>query len=508
MFTCGRESIPYHKVCDGTIDCRDASDERYDCSQTSITTLLKCTREGIHITRINVNDGVLECPDSLDDELGHMFNSLCFVDGPCWCQGFAVVCRNIFTLPPLGRWTRTLYITGREYTLSTDTSGGMSFFYLHGKYLLILQIVNTSTDFIPASQFQNMKNVIKLDLTNNYITTLSNSSFNGLNKVLEVNLLGNPLKNIGSYSMSSMVYIRSLNLHNLQIEQIASNAFLGLHRLEYLNLSHNKLQLFYSSIFKGLNNLSVLDVSKNPNNFWKFKDIYLFQHLHKLKHLYVVYPELCCLVQDINCTADQESVDIINSCQDILAYSGVRVWCWAVMFLITLTNILAFTWWHLQCKQSLSMFNILSCNLSVSDGIMAVYICMLVAADTNFSGNVGYVVLLWKNSALCKVSGMILITSVQASIVSTLLIAIDRYICIVLKPFQKFGLSMKATVSGICIGWCFSILPQLVTIFFVSNVTSSACILVGTSVPKYFSFLCYRNYVPSHCCWWPLIGYL
>ena len=80
--------------------------------------------------------------------------------------------------------------------------------------------------------------------------------------------------------------------------------------------------------------------------------------------------------------------------------------------------------------------------------------------------------------------------SVTASNMATLLIAIDRYICMVFKPFQKFGLSTKHCVIHSASLWTFACLITVLSGVLTRRKTvNSACILLGRSLDLVYSII-------------------
>ena len=80
--------------------------------------------------------------------------------------------------------------------------------------------------------------------------------------------------------------------------------------------------------------------------------------------------------------------------------------------------------------------------------------------------------------------------SVQVSTGATTLIAIDRFICIVLKPFQKYGFTTQISVLLVVLSWIVgAVLPISSALYSNKNMANSACILIGESLSTTFSIL-------------------
>jgi hypothetical protein len=81
-------------------------------------------------------------------------------------------------------------------------------------------------------------------------------------------------------------------------------------------------------------------------------------------------------------------------------------------------------------------------------------------------------------------AGAILTTSIETSMLASLLIAMDRLICIVILPYQKYGLSRKAIYVNITLSWIFSIVTSIMAPIFTDRVKNAACIYLGKSLPS------------------------
>ena len=59
--------LPFQKVCDGTADCQDSSDEQ-NCPMISCPGMFRCVTEQVCIHPQDACDGKIHCTVSLDDE--------------------------------------------------------------------------------------------------------------------------------------------------------------------------------------------------------------------------------------------------------------------------------------------------------------------------------------------------------------------------------------------------------------------------------------------------------
>jgi leucine-rich repeat-containing G protein-coupled receptor 7 len=231
----------------------------------------------------------------------------------------------------------------------------------------------------------------------------------------------------------------------------------------------------------------VLDLSRNPISIKDFS-VGVFDLVPNLKRLYVVHEESCCTMQHVDCQAELKNNDVIGSCQNILAYSFLIGWVYLCMILTFLANIASLVWWLFSSRYEINTKSILSCNLNVADCLMAVYLGVVAVADVHYRNNVGYVALQWKYSSLCQAAGGILLLSVEASTLSTLLIALDRFVLIVLRPFEKRGLHLKTAISGTISCWVLAVaLPVVLLNIYQGPIKNSACIFTSSSLPPSYA---------------------
>ena len=72
----------------------------------------------------------------------------------------------------------------------------------------------------------------------------------------------------------------------------------------------------------------------------------------------------------------------------------------------------------------------------------------------------------------------------------TLLIAVDRFVCIVVRPFAKKGLPMKLAIIGIIISVAISVtLPVMSLTIARRDIINAACILLGESISLPYSIV-------------------
>ena len=102
--------------------------------------------------------------------------------------------------------------------------------------------------------------------------------------------------------------------------------------------------------------------------------------------------------------------------------------------------------------------------------------------------DVAYIALFWKGTLLCKTLGTLIMTGALASKALTLLITVERFIRIVLKPFQTYGFTILQCISCGSVVLIFLVLPPLLASgLSYRDIENSMCIIVGNSVSMPFS---------------------
>lgn len=134
--------------------------------------------------------------------------------------------------------------------------------FSHMPALETVQLANnrlSSVDLV----FNNLGNLIKLDLSNNAIDKIHLHAFTGNSALQNLILSGNPLTSIDSHLFDSNRVLKKLELNHCLLETL----WTGTHRLlsiKYLDIGNNQLQTISQMDLNVTPSLEVLDVKGNP----------------------------------------------------------------------------------------------------------------------------------------------------------------------------------------------------------------------------------------------------
>ena len=192
-----------------------------------------------------------------------------------------------------------------------------------------------------------------------------------------------------------------------------------------------------------------------------------------------------CLAGRIICKSDKQSEDVYGLCNNIISHIALLVLVILYALSITSFNLVSFIW---HVKNSNFIQCLLSSSLMLADSLMGVYLLIVVTANFVYSGNIIYVSYHWKSSTLCRVLGTLSVLSLQLSNISTLIISLNRLICFVVNPFQRYGFTTVQTVVCVVVCWCLgSVQPVLAAVLSNVSISNSACVLIGDSLLFHFT---------------------
>ena len=510
-----RRDLYHHEVCDGKWDCRDGEDEwGFNCSQYSLRHGYHCVRDNLLVNPclikpISALHGV--CPNDggvyawcVQKYLPHtcqgkMYNLFC--DGSHVLH--SAIENNVLTLldilleHPMTRSIKMIYV----FPVSNVTTSNQPLKFQpmvqacqsnqktyhkfqQEKYLLILQISHSSLVCLYHYQFASLGYLTKLVLINNSIVYINPFAFSNLTHLSYLSLSVNPVHFIHNYTFSELTHLMYLDLSHTAITYLQESTFRYNSHLETLIVNHAHLQGITSDTLNGLNNLMVIDIahiSSIPRD-----EVDMFRMFKKLSLIYVSDFELCCIVNhDVTCVPNFPSADVFFSCTDILHSHFLMFLTYLYAAASFSLNTLSLIW---QAYTAKAVHSRLLYFLNIADSLMPVYLIMILVLHYIHSGDVAYVALFWKRSILCRAIGTIMVLSIHASNAATCLLALDRFICIVWKPFQRHGFTTVQAIAGMCISTMFILISPLLALFLSGkDIKNTVCIAIGSSLSLPFS---------------------
>ena len=125
-----------------------------------------------------------------------------------------------------------------------------------GELRLIQLDFNYLTKLRP-NQFERLKSLVHLQLSNNQLNQLDSNTFSELPLLAFVDLSFNSIKTIKQSAFSDLISLKHINLANNQLQLLESDAFINLPYLEYINFNKNQLKQFnWNSFFDQIGALS------------------------------------------------------------------------------------------------------------------------------------------------------------------------------------------------------------------------------------------------------------
>ena len=130
------------------------------------------------------------------------------------------------------------------------------------------------------------------------------------------------------------------------------------------------------------------------------------------------------------------------------------------------------------------IYHIIGCNLVMSDGILVLYILVILTVDQILADDMVYILSEWRNTIMCRSIGVMLNLSLQMNLFCTLAIGIDRYFVIVIHPFDRHGFTIRQAIAVLIAFWCISAGLSLVLAFnYVAEYTTFICMMMGRALP-------------------------
>ncbi|XP_072319417.1 slit homolog 1 protein-like [Eucyclogobius newberryi] len=128
-----------------------------------------------------------------------------------------------------------------------------------------LRLNNNDLSVLEATgAFKGLKQLKKINLSNNKISEIEDGAFEGASSVVELHLTANHLESVRGSMFRGMDGLRMLMLRNNKISCIHNGSFSGLPHVRLLSLYDNQLSSILPGAFDALPNLSTLNLLANP----------------------------------------------------------------------------------------------------------------------------------------------------------------------------------------------------------------------------------------------------
>jgi len=466
--------IPWRYICDGKWDCVMGEDE-VGCARYVCPGQYKCANQSSCILLHQLCDGHRQCPMG-DDEW------FCDLQCPlkCDCIGQSVNCRgaNLSNLPGnyISKSVRKLDLSHNRLGPNLSNS---DFSAYHDLGELILR--HNGIEVLIPRKFHQLRNLYKLDLSNNQIHSVKRGAFAGLRRVTQLLLESNPeLVILEPEAFLGLSSLQMLNISSSRIMALRKNTFDGLTSLRHLLLRSNMIVEVEDGAFRSLSSLVSLDMRGNDIRY--FTKL-VFSDLKSLRNLSTDSFKFCCLMNH-QIPADKclPLPDEISDCEDLLSSVLQRTCIWINGIFSFIGNSIVVVWRYRDLlsqkeREEEQINSILLLSLGCSDLLMGIYLIIIAVVDSWFRGRYIENADNWRDSALCNLCGFLSSVSSVLSVITLVIISVNRYteIC---RPFNRsYKFTLRSTHRLILLSWCIALsiatLPLLLTPY---NARSGVCL--------------------------------
>ena len=463
--------IPVHYLHNGITDCPMGEDEAEFINKPDmIFGYFKCdTTDNVFVHPDRICDGSTDCPNGSDEEGCHVTCIEGFL-----CVGGFVVVDGYDRSEPLGSLsfidprTRMVDLSGVNVSSVLPTISN-----LETTNLLDLRLSNCSlTDLqVLLKIFERLS---KIDLSYNLFRIITQvnltfmSLYYGAAALQFLNLSHNALLEfIDPSTFSFNVILKVLDLSHTALVTFPEMTGLT-NNLLYLNLSHTRIKQLSASTFpvgQKVWHLEILDLrgvdieEVEPD---AFKGLQITSELH-CDHF-----RICCAqirgdgIPEHTCHAPS---DPISSCSNLLGSKVHRILVWVMGVTSLLGNTGVIVSYLISRKSIKRKSHVqLVTQLGVSDLLMGIYLLIIASKDVRFQGEFVWHDKDWRHSDLCRAAGFLSTLSSEVSSIFILLITVDRYL-VIKYPFGQHRLNPRGiilcSIAAWALGFILAAIPLL-----------------------------------------------
>lgn len=448
--------LPTHRVCDGIPDCSGGEDE-LACDNFECPGNLRCKLTRMCVGRLEWCDNINQCGIHGDDE--HICHGIMCPKG-CICKGSVVVCRRneLKAVPPVPVTVKAIILPGNCISLSNP-------FLIKHIELRFLNLSENCISYVSPKSFWGLENLLGLDLSHNSIVALSVGSFAGLTNLQYLSMQGNQISRLETGFLLGLHSLPVLDMSHLEVEIIDECAFSMAKELKTINLKGNNLLRVKRNAFGGLKYIDLLDMQRSLKHSVYF-DPQAFSSVTTIGRLMVDVPRICCIPENV--LICQTNGTGPPSCGKLLSNVPVAVTLWIVGIVafacnllsmkITLSAFVGCPWMKRQTKKRVRnmQMGIMRLNLAISDIGFAAYLLFLVIADSLYNNTFMRHVNIWEQSMICQFIGALASVSVQMSILTTVLVAVEKCYTVTMGHYYgliKHHIGVNKIITCILLFW-------------------------------------------------------
>lgn len=472
--------IPWRYICDGKWDCIMGDDE-VGCARYVCPGQYKCANQSSCILLHQLCDGHRQCPMG-DDEW------YCDLQCPlkCDCIGHSVNCNNanlsILTSNYISKSVRKLDLSYNNLGPNLSNS---DFSAYHDLGELILH--HNNIEVLTPRKFHQLRNLYKLDLSNNQIHSVKRGAFAGLRRVTQLLLESNPeLVILEPEAFLGLSSLQMLNISSSRILALRKNTFDGLTSLRHLLLRSNMIVEIEDGAFRSLTSLVSLDMRGNEIRY--FTKV-VFNDLKSLRNLSTDSFKFCCLMNH-QIPADRclPLPDEISDCEDLLSSVLQRTCIWIAGITACIGNSIVIIW-HFRdrigqkVREEEQVNSTLVLSLHCSDLLMGIYLIIIASVDSWYRGRYIENSDNWRESILCNLCGFLSTVSSEVSVFTLVSMALNRYteICLPMNSPYKFTLDYTHRLISAFwfVAFTIATLPLLITPYFRGQFYARSGVCLG-----------------------------
>lgn len=472
--------IPWRYICDGKWDCIMGDDE-VGCARYVCPGQYKCANQSSCILLHQLCDGHRQCPMG-DDEW------YCDLQCPlkCDCIGQSVNCNNAnlssLTSNYISKSVRKLDLSYNQLGPNLSNS---DFSAYHDLGELILH--HNNIEVLIPRKFHQLRNLYKLDLSNNQIHSVKRGAFAGLRRVTQLLLESNPeLVILEPEAFLGLSSLQMLNISSSRILALRKNTFDGLTSLRHLLLRSNMIVEIEDGAFRSLTSLVSLDMRGNEIRY--FTKV-IFNDLKSLRNLSTDSFKFCCLMNH-QIPADRclPLPDEISDCEDLLSSVLQRTCIWIAGVIACIGNSIVIIW-HFKdrigqrVREEEQVNSTLVLSLHCSDLLMGIYLIIIASVDSWYRGRYIENSDNWRESILCNLCGFLSTVSSEVSVFTLVSMALNRYTEICLPMSSPYKFTLDYTHRLISTFWFVAVtiatLPLLITPYFRGQFYARSGVCLG-----------------------------